>query len=263
MADTGWKSPSTNGTPATYDGSATEYTDAANAYADDASYATRVDNDVSYFYQSYGGFGFSIPAWATILGIEIHTKGKASAVAVTDAIYVYNSTSTNYYTTENSWTTTESTNTTGGATSLFGETWTPTNFSDANFHVIHRTGSSNNGRTTSLNHIEIKVYYNPDINLSVSDTVTITESITGQPSLPDTSVSDEISVTDSVTVFTNLYHVSVSDDITYTDALDEANIVGSRAVSDTITISDVVTIDTIKYGVGGRPKGSTPRNGGY
>lgn len=169
--DTGALSPSTNGTPATYDGSATEYTSPENAYADDAAYATVTDNEANYKYQSYGGFGISIPAGATILGIELKAKGKASAVVVPNDILIYNKTANDWYSNSgNFFTTTEAEQSYGGASDLMGFSWQASDFSDANFAIIHRTGGSNNARVTSLNHLTVKVYYSVK-KLSIYDPV--------------------------------------------------------------------------------------------
>lgn len=263
MADTGFKSPSTNGTPATYDGSATEYSNAANAYSSNDSYATVVDNEATYKYQSYGGFGFTLGSGDTILGIEITQEGKYSAAgAKNSAVYLYNKNSDNYYTNESYFTTTEATYTYGGATELFGFTWTYTDFTDANFHVLARTGGNNDSNTTSLDHIQVKVYYQlATPSPSVSSSITITESVSITVSSPNTSVSDSISISETFSGFTDKYFISISDSVQITENDEPTNIFGVRTVAENQVIDDVVTIDTIRYSFLGKPRGSTQRLG--
>lgn len=159
MADTGFKSPTTNGTPATYDGSATEFTNAANAYADDASYATVTDNEVTYKYQSYGGFAFGVPSGATIKGVEVTLKSKTSLGSMLNDFVIHSNSSGNSANSGTAAGTTEATVTVGGPTDLLSLSWVASDFSDANFWIAARTGSNNNGRVYSLNHIQVKVYY--------------------------------------------------------------------------------------------------------
>lgn len=161
MADTGFKFPSSTGFATSYGGS-NEYTNPTNAYADDASYATRVDTDGFYHYQSYGNFGFSIPAGVVINGIEVVRKGKASAVEALDGINIYNPPSTSYFGDSGTyWGTTESENTLGSSTDLLGFTWSASDFADGSFHVLAFTGGATTGRTASLNDVKAKVYYTP------------------------------------------------------------------------------------------------------
>lgn len=263
MADTGWKSPSTNGTPATYDGSATEYTNPANAYSSNDSYATVVDNEATYKFQSYGGFGFTLGAGDTILGIEVTQEGKYSAAgAKNSAVYLYNSNSGNYWTFESYFTTTEQTFTYGGPTELFGFTWTYTDFTDANFHVLARTGGNNDGNTTSLDHIQVKVYYElATPSPSVSDSETISEVVTITVSSPNTSISDSIQITENISGFTDKYFLNISDSVQITENDEPTNIFGVRTVTENQAIQETITIDTIKYSFIGRPRGRTQRLG--
>ena len=218
MADTGFKSPTTNGVPSTYDGSATEFTDPTNAYADDSSYATAVDNEANYKYQSYGGFGLSVPAGATIVGIEATAKGKTSSGSQTDVGFVIYDTSTAQWSSgpnSGTFTTSEGTITVGGPTSLWSQTWVPSDFDDANFKYIFKSSSfdSPSGRTVSLNHVQIKVYYSE--GMSTSDSVSVSESVSVAFQTLTLSVSDSISVTDSATP--SFVLVEINDSITVTE----------------------------------------------
>jgi hypothetical protein len=169
--DTGFKAPTRNGTPSTYDGSATEYTNPGNAYADDGSYATATDNEATYKWQSYDNFAFGIPAGAKIEGIEVQTNGKASAVSVLSGVYIYSQSfggPSGYA--DQYFTTTEATLTHGGATDLWYQTWNSADFADGTFYLLHFTGGSNNGRVTSLDMVKVKVYYTVN-KLYIYDTI--------------------------------------------------------------------------------------------
>ena len=220
MADTGFKSPTTNGSPSTYDGSATEFTDPTNAYSDDSSYATAVDNEATSKYQSYGGFGLNVPTGAVVNGIEITAKAKTSSGNQTDVGFVIYATGVAQWTTGpggSTFTSTEGTNTYGGSSNLWVQTWVPSDFDDANFKLLFRSASfdSPSGRTLSLNHIQVKVYYTE--GMSTSDSITVSESASVAFETLTMSVNDTVTVSEQV--IPSFILISVSDSVSVSENL--------------------------------------------
>lgn len=261
--DTGFLSPSANGTPATYDGSATEFTNPANAYSSDDVYATVVDNEATYKYQSYGNFGISLDSSYILKGMEIVVEGKTSSgvsemtVLLEDSLGNFNGVTPGYFTT------TEASYSSGGPTTMPPGTWTAAALANASFHVIARTGSANDGRTISLDHLKIKVYYDTGPNLS--DSLTLTESVSlaifFSTSIPGNVES--LTVTDVPSVLMSTLAPTPVETITIEDFIWDINdgITYTRSISDIVTITEDVGNQSIRYGHGGRPKGTTQRLG--
>lgn len=262
--DTGFLSPSANGTPATYDGSATEFTDPANAYSSNDTYATVVDNEATYKYQSYGNFGISLDSSYIIKGIEVAVEGKISAGVSSEMAVVLEDADSNYtVVTPGFFVTTEATYTYGGSTTLPSGTWTAAGLADANFHVIARTGSSNDGRTISLDHIKVKVYYDTGPNLSES--VTIAENIDVRIFYSsDIDKADTTTITESVTVNMETLSVSVTDVVSIASLVYDANdgiTYDTGGLFDEVSVVENVGTQSIRYSHGGRVKGTTERHG--
>ncbi len=159
--NTGWKFPTTTGF--TIQGNAAnEWTNPTNAYADDTSYATAIDG-VTTLKQSYGDFGFGIPTTATIVGIEIKTEGKISAgTGFVEFRYGYDragDTNGTNYVPASWWSTSDSVDTKGGPTNPLVFT-TGTQMADGNFYFRVKAPGNNTGSTYSLDHVQVKVYYN-------------------------------------------------------------------------------------------------------
>lgn len=238
MASTGFKSPTSNGTPATYDGSATEFTNPANAYADDSNYATVVDNELTYKYQSYGDFNFNLPANAVVVGVEVAVKGKTSTGSALAGAWLYADSGSKVYTYNSSYfTTSETTYTYGGATSNPGG-YDAGDMVNGNFAVLVTTGSSNDGKTISLNHVSVNVHYTVT-EASPSDSITIQESYTVVRD-PEISVTDQFALAE----FSDVY-----------DGV--ARIVNG---SDSLSITEYITKFRMARN-GGRPPGTTLRSG--
>lgn len=259
--DTGFLSPTTNGTPSTYDGSATEFTNASNAYSSNDTYATVVDNELSYKYQSYGGFGINLDSSYIIKGIEVVTEGKTSTGLSQAMCLLEDSTSTYQQASTGFFTTTEDSYTFGGPTTLPSGTWTASGLADANFHVIFRTGSANDSRTISLDHIKIKVYY--DTGPNINDSLTISESIT-MHRFDSREINDTISTTDIPTINIETLAVYVTEVISLYSLVYDANdgiTYDTGTVHDDVFVLENIENQSIKYGHGGRGKGSTERHG--
>ncbi len=135
-ADTSWQAPTTTGSPSN------EWTDPSNAFSSDNTYATATnDNDD----QSYGGFGFSIPAGSIIDGISVEVDAMVVGGVGTWQVQVRlspngGSTWTDWQSTDQ-LTTTVFTYTLGGPSDPWGRTWDPTELSNANFRLEIRANS--------------------------------------------------------------------------------------------------------------------------
>ena len=112
-------------------------------------------------------YGFSIPAGATVLGIIVRVERSATAGGSPkrDAIMrilkggvaepADRSTATNY-------TTGDVVEDHGGATDLWGTTWTDADINDANFgaaFAAQKAGGAGGAATVSVDHMEIEVHY--------------------------------------------------------------------------------------------------------
>lgn len=263
ILDTGFLSPSSNGTPATYDGSATEFSNPSNAYASDNNYATAVDNEYQYKWQSYGNFGISLDSSFIIKGIEVGIEGKTSTgisefnVYLEDADSNFSSVSPGYFNT------TESASILGDPTTLPGGNWTAEGFSNANFHVLVATGGINDGRTIYLDHLKIKVYY--DTGPNTSDTSTITENVNIRVFYSsDIEKSEEIVISEYVSGNMETLAISVMENIEIESLAYDANdgiTYDTGTIFEQVQIEALADLQSIRYGVGGRGQGSTERNG--
>lgn len=127
-----------------------------------------IPSAVSY-YAKATNFGFSIPAGATIDGIVVEIERSANNNAGSNRVVdehvkiVKGGTigSTNKADTATNWPTTDAYKTYGGATDLWGETWTYSDINASNFGaVIASRNYTDSGATEAyIDHIRITVYY--------------------------------------------------------------------------------------------------------
>jgi hypothetical protein len=155
--DTGWWSP-------------------ANAYTNMDGYAIGDQNVYRLFY----GYNFSIPEGSTINGIEVRTDGCYYPTGWTTgngqfrvALSWNNYTSKTSYVTSSIISGTEATYFIGGPTSTWGRTWSPSDFTNANFRLIIGLYSSltpaiNDKQKICLDYCPITVYYTPPL-LEIGD----------------------------------------------------------------------------------------------
>src|SRR6185436_9593024 len=137
--------------------------------------------------QDYFNYGFSIPGGSTINGVEVRLDAKADSVGNENpAICVQLSTDggATWTTTKQTptLTTAEATYLLGGATDVWGRTWTNTDFGDAGFRVRLITIAFSNQRTFSLDWAAVKVYYT-----STGPTNTPTQTSTPTNTAPPTN----------------------------------------------------------------------------
>ncbi|MBU1214096.1 MAG: LamG domain-containing protein, partial [Gammaproteobacteria bacterium] len=136
----------------------------------DNAYATASvnDNQTTNFLQCTG-YGFAIPAGATINGITVNVERNASNTQVRDAamrlVQDVAGTAT-IQTTDRSTTTVYTTadviEAHGGATDLWGGTWTAADINAANFGAAFaaiKAGTAGGGRTVSVDHMSITIDY--------------------------------------------------------------------------------------------------------
>lgn len=159
MADTGYQSPTSNENMAGF------VTTPQNAYASDNTYA--VFDPSSNESVDYYGFDFSsIPSGSQIDGIEISLEAYLTSVGDPPRQFTvtprYNSRGTNAPSSANTgnFGGSDTTLTVGGATSLFGRTWTVGDFTTANFSIrVQEDADFFFNQNLSLDHIQAKIYY--------------------------------------------------------------------------------------------------------
>jgi len=142
MADTGYISPGTMADDSAV-GSRT-WSNPDNAKANDGSYASygiAYGPEYSHYLKATN-FGFSIPSGATIDGIKVEIEGKTDAdTAGNDyRVSIVKSDGTVGTTNKGNNTMLESSDTYrtyGGATDLWGETWSDTDINDTDFGVVY------------------------------------------------------------------------------------------------------------------------------
>ena len=154
MADTGWKSP------IGYEDN-TGVSNPKNAYSSDDSYA--VFNDYSMDSVEYKISAISIPAGATIKGIEVAVEANTTVPSGGYNLMVQLSKDGgSSFTTAKSSTIKGSTDvnyTYGGQTDLWGTTWSYSDFG-SNFRIkLQINATIGDGYFINVDHIRIKVYY--------------------------------------------------------------------------------------------------------
>lgn len=199
MADTGFKSPSNAGLVVN------QWTNPTNAFSSDDTYALLNCRDNTKE-EDYNNFGFSIPAGATIDGIEIAVEmntlnvyGSPLGVRLSDdGGSVFGG---DYYFSWGADLTSDTVVTLGGPTSLFGRTWIPSDFDDGVYGFVARfynalewgTGTHN----INIDHIKIKVYYTEAETTTSTSSTTTSSSTTTTSSSTSSSTSTTMSYVDT------------------------------------------------------------------
>lgn len=168
------------------------WTNLNNILASDDTYASvtfpqaAANGDYFSNYIVAKGFGFNIPADATITGIKIEVEKKANAAngIIDQAVYLTanggtpGSTPPSDASSNTAWGTADSYSVYGGPTSLWGTAWTPAQINSANFGFIYSVRSFGSTNTASIDHIRATVYYTGG-----SATPTPTPTLTPVPSI--------------------------------------------------------------------------------
>ena len=127
-------------------------------------------------YLQVSGFGFAVPTYAVITGIEVLIE-RNSPVSSTIQDNIVSLVKGGTITGDNKatpafWASADADVSYGGNSVLWGTSWTPAEVNDANFGVVI-SASSNAVSIANIDHIGIKVYYSNDYNwtagLDVSD----------------------------------------------------------------------------------------------
>ena len=172
---TGYLSPSANAAQTSNAGDNNGYqTSPANAYANDSSVATDPDSGTNKNTSCtnngkdkhrYSNYNFNIPAAAVIQGIRVRLDARADATTGSPKICVQLS-----WDGGTTWTTARSTTTLstteavyilGSTSDTWGRTWTPGNFSNANFRIRVIDVASNGNRDFFLDYVAVNVTYQP------------------------------------------------------------------------------------------------------
>lgn len=135
----------------------------SNAGTSNDSYATATSTTAATHYLNCQGFGFAIPAGATINGITMDVECKQSGNTVTDyhtILLKAGSPAGDDKKSGTAWPAADGVRTYGGAADLWGTTWTPAEVNAANFGcAIAATITNAVARTASVDLITITVTY--------------------------------------------------------------------------------------------------------
>ena len=174
-SNTGYKSATSQAAVSSGSGDNNGFqTSAANMLADDGLFAVDTNSGTSTSTSctatqkdrhDLSNFGFSVPAGATIKGIEVKLNSKVDSTSGSPRFCIQLS-----WNGGSSWTTpvTSATLSTaetmyilGGVTNTWGRTWTNTDFNNANFRVRLTMVASNTSRDFSLDWVGVQVRYTP------------------------------------------------------------------------------------------------------
>jgi hypothetical protein len=164
--------PNNAGTGANVTGIGTvAWTNPGNALSDDNSFATvtLTTGSTASNYLQTTDYGFSIPADATILGIQV-TIGRYESQAglgtnirdiVVQLIKGGSLVGSNLAATGTNWPTSETAANYGGSSNLWGTTWTPSEINASDFGVALAVNTTNVPRTGYVDYMIITVTYSP------------------------------------------------------------------------------------------------------
>ena len=172
----GWKAPTCTSTPA----GAIAFGNPERAYTSNDSRATATSTDDK---QMYGCFGLSIPTGATIVGIEVSLEANdGGGTRTVDVSLSWNGNATFTSGTAGiknagDFGSSDTTRSVGGTADTWGRTWSPSDFSDANFKVLLDATLATG--TFSLDYLQVNVYYTPDTApVAVNDSYSTNEDTT-------------------------------------------------------------------------------------
>lgn len=141
------------------------WTNPGNGISSNDVYATAVIGmGMTSQYLKATEFGFAIPAGATIDGITVavERKGTQAQTGVKDSevkIVKGGTIGTTNKLSADIWPTTDAYKTYGGATDLWGETWTSTDINATNFGMVILATLDTLDETASVDHIRITINY--------------------------------------------------------------------------------------------------------
>jgi len=152
------------------------YAQASDNY--DASATSSSGTVPTTVYLKATNFGFSIPSGVTINGIKVEIEKQCSqqdAMRHTSDSEVkivdhYGNIGTTNKKSGAYWPSTDTPVSYGGATDLWGKSWTPANINDADFGMVISALLVNldGSVTANIDHIKITVYYTPLTNIRIN-----------------------------------------------------------------------------------------------
>ncbi len=192
--DTGWLSPSANAADSGGDGNGFEV-NPQNAYANGGGAAASVNNGAPGGWLSpddptdlhrYYNYGFSVPAGATIEGIEVRLDWRLDGSGGTNEIRVDLSwdggTSWTSYQSDASEPTSWTTVVLGGTADLWGRSWTYDEFNNANFRVrVHCYSDPVDQRAFYLDWVPVRVTYSAGVPGQVAVEKGVTPQLSESP----------------------------------------------------------------------------------
>ena len=118
------------------------------------------------------GFGFNLPSGSTITGIEARIERAASSFNSIEDYDVFllkaGAASGNDKASTTDWATSDEERAYGAATDLWGTTWTEAQVEASNFGVrLKARNLTTASRTATVDHVEIRVYYQPPPSTSI------------------------------------------------------------------------------------------------
>lgn len=144
------------------------WTNPARAVASDGSYATAAVDGTTTRYLQCTGYGFAIPAAATITGITVNVERRSSSVAnggSQDAamrIVKAGVIGTTDRSTATIYTTADVIEAHGGVADLWGDTWTAADINAATFGAAFaatKASAAGGGHTISVDHVQVTITY--------------------------------------------------------------------------------------------------------
>jgi len=153
--DTGLLSPSATGSAF----ATNQWSDPTNAYSSNNSYTLGQVAYPAIKEQDYYNFGFVVPDGAVILGIEVRVE-YYNLFAPTQRIYIKSTSGAGYVYKAIGYDSVEAVKTYGEAADVWGTTWVPSDFSNANFFSKLYVSSPVSGtKYLYVDHLQVKVYY--------------------------------------------------------------------------------------------------------
>jgi hypothetical protein len=164
MADTGFKSPGTMADDSSVGAIAWGNVDNAKLSDNNMAGATLGAFDISHYLKATN-FSMGVPAGATINGIEVTIECYSQQYVVDNSVKIVKggSISGDEKSLGATWPNPENTVTFGGATNLWGLSWSVAeiNSSDFGFVISAYRNAPFASETAQVDHIQIKVYYTP------------------------------------------------------------------------------------------------------
>lgn len=231
-----------------------------NAETDDNNRASVTLASPSSFdeseYLKATNFGHSIPAGATIDGIEVqHRRENTDSsddcheerIRLVDELGAIGTTDrADGADLPNA---TEETVQHGGSTDLWGDTWGETDVEDTDFgFVIAFMHTSGGSLTIGVEAMWTKIYYTEsgggDLSINVNDSITVSESVEVRFDPLLINVNDVVVVSEDVTVILAQLIISVNDEVTITEFVHVEPLLMPN-VSDEISVVDVDNVDLL------------------